>query len=34
MTIDKKGDGTDLVASMIQQASEHILKSESSEDEE
>jgi transposase len=34
MTIDKKGDGTDLVASMIQQASEHILNAEQSHDEE
>ena len=33
MTIDKKADGNDLVASMIQQASERILKSESSQDE-
>ena len=29
MTIDKKSDGTDLVASMIQQASEEFLKAES-----
>jgi hypothetical protein len=33
MTIDKKSDGTDLVASMIQQASEEFLKAESDSEE-